>query len=73
MGLNQCGRYQFVITQEKIELSINEFLNVNSELLPLLVIIDFPYGKLVKTTKYLPYKWVLYFSCAQENKINGKY
>ena len=36
----------------KNELSIDGFFNVKTELLPLLVIIDFPYGKLVKTTMF---------------------
>ena len=34
----------------KMEHSINGFLNAKTELLQLLVIIDFSYGKLVKTT-----------------------
>jgi hypothetical protein len=40
------------ITGEKIKLPLNAFSNVKTELLPLLVIIDFPYGELVKTIMF---------------------
>ena len=60
------------IEQGKNELSINCFLNVKTELLPLLVI----YGKLVRTTMFntvFAINGTLFFPCAQENTIDGKY
>jgi hypothetical protein len=45
-------RYPTKYTQEKYWFSINGFLNVKAELVPLLVVIDFPYGKLVKTMMF---------------------
>ena len=56
----------------KNELSINCFLNAKTELLPLLVI----YGKLVRTTMFntvFAINGTLFFPCAQENTIIGKY
>ena len=43
---------ELYIHKEKIELSINGFLDAKTELLPLLVIIDFPHGKLIKTMMF---------------------
>jgi hypothetical protein len=53
--------------------SINGFFNIKTELLSLLVIVDFPYDKLVKTMMFNIYHyWYFIYSCAQENTNNGK-
>jgi hypothetical protein len=71
--MEYCSYLIGLFHREKLNFPlITGFLNVRTELLPL-VTIDFPYGKLVKTMMFNIYHLYCIFSCAQENTSNGKY